>query len=221
MRDTPLPSSASRFPSTATPLTRRSAFTLIELLVVIAIIAVLAAMLLPALKLARERAKSIQCVGNLKSIGQALLSYTDDNGGYAPYSSTAAWHWPALMGPYLNLNTFPSSGKYTKYCPIVTCPGNPNEVADYKCGYEISVEIIYNNWSVSTRLDRIPKTSVTGMYICADKDLYGFDRWWFKIDAFGKFHPGGATNCLFVDQHIESRMLVGIRDWNTDFVIPQ
>ena len=61
-----------------------SAFTLIELLVVIAIIAVLAAMLLPALASAREKARRSSCMGNLNQMSKALESYTGDYGGYFP-----------------------------------------------------------------------------------------------------------------------------------------
>ena len=82
-----------------------SGFTLIELLVVIAIIAILAAMLLPALSRSKLSAKRIACVNNLKQLALASAMYVDDNQGYYP-SSNGPYKWPEALRPsYQNLKT--------------------------------------------------------------------------------------------------------------------
>ena len=73
----------------------KKSFTLVELLVVIAIISILMAMLLPALKKARDMAKQISCINNLKNLGSACTFYSMDYNSWLPspiWQNTADWH---------------------------------------------------------------------------------------------------------------------------------
>lgn len=110
-------------------------FTLIELLVVIAIIAILAAMLLPALNRARVVAKQNGCLNNMKQITTAATGYAtdhNDNMVFAIYGTkwTPVWSWRNLLGPYLGMPELLNAGAEgdTYYSPkIYECPGVPPE----------------------------------------------------------------------------------------------
>jgi len=115
-------------------ISNQKCFTLIELLVVVAIIAVLVAMLLPALQEARYKAKDVVCITNIRSMFLANMMYVEDNAGWLPIiyytynngQNDLRW-WQALVnGRYMTIGVY--------FCPLETAgftvgtsaSGNPN-----------------------------------------------------------------------------------------------
>jgi prepilin-type N-terminal cleavage/methylation domain-containing protein/prepilin-type processing-associated H-X9-DG protein len=105
------------------PIFPDRAFTLIELLVVIAIIAILAAMLLPALAAAKQRAWAASCNSNLHQIGLGMHMFADDNNDFYPESGGDI-HWgatdPTTHKPGWSEQVFPEVGNTNAF----NCPGN-------------------------------------------------------------------------------------------------
>jgi len=204
----------------------RKGFTLIELLVVIAIIAILAALLLPALANAKERAYRVKCLSNLRQLQIAWQNYTDDNGGRIPlnYATTVdstegAW---VLGNAQFDLSdTNLESGSLFPYNPAVGiyhCPSDKSLVSGTKMLRNRSYAM--DGWLdcpaclepiMLTRSIEFLKPGPVNTYVFLDENEQSIDNGAFSCAAPGVWewdnlpgsrHTRGCT-LSFADGHVE------------------
>lgn len=208
-------------------------FTLVEMLVVIAIIAVLAALLLPALAKAKESGKKITCMGNMRQIGFALTQYVGDyNDWLMPNNQndgiTSAWMT-------LVVKLYHNNDK-SRYKTLFLCPSDPapydhiwiagNEKLSY--GYNNSAgdknmyDMTGNSKYTYKKVQKVPGD--TGMVTEVTQAHHSVFMKWYVTDfdpknLLGNYHMA-SSNVLYMDGHSNNSTLKSTLSWiNPKFII--
>ena len=210
--------SFSSFISRHSLLQRKRSFTLIELLVVIAIIAILAAMLLPALNNARESARKIACLSQLKTMASATLMYADQNGERIPpglrYNSWSAGNfwWSILMqtvnskAPAKNYNTV-MNGYYKIFvCPTEKIPTGANIPNFQYTHYGVNYRFTHYSAPVRRMVSATKPSDVALQMDSNAKASYAVKEDKNSSNGSSQRHIRNRSNTSFLDGHAETRL---------------
>jgi prepilin-type N-terminal cleavage/methylation domain-containing protein/prepilin-type processing-associated H-X9-DG protein len=192
-------------------------FTLIELLIVMAVIAILASILLPALRKAQARATSVQCLNNLKQTGLSLVIYSNDSNGNLPvyYDSSSLTGWTTLMmnngyikkysqgeSSSLSCPTFSPNGVYSKWYRTYGLRriGTEN-INIYRNSIVFKTAALYDPpWMVSFSPSN---AAILGDTVNLDDSPIA-QSYWFSVQQISvSLHArhGQKTNLFFADGH--------------------
>ena len=190
-------------------------FTLIELLVVIAIIAILAAILMPALQQARERAKMTQCLSQVRDLNHSKRMYLADNNDYILAKAGSGIENITWLGCIFRGNYHPR--KFTSvFCPRIESDelrkGETDTYTWGRYGYgsvQSGTPVDYKNVPVPSRLMDIFDAGVDSTNkgdgkVCSPfTAAQPYNKNWKTYSRVWLIHPGGAAGCSMFDGHAE------------------